>query len=47
MEQALAFKTKLENQARADKQELKNVENNASNRNGVLNAAAMGFYLYA
>jgi hypothetical protein len=47
MEQALVFKSKLENQARADKQELKIWENNASNRNGVPNAAAVGFYLYA
>jgi hypothetical protein len=47
MEQALDFKTKLENQAIADKQELQIWENNASNRNGVSNAADVGFYLYA
>jgi hypothetical protein len=47
MQQALVFITKLENQARADTQELKIWENNASNRNGVANAAAVGFYLYA
>jgi hypothetical protein len=47
MEQALDFKTKLQNQARADKQELKIWKNNASNRNGIPNVAAVGFYLYA
>jgi hypothetical protein len=47
MEQTLVFKTKLKNQERTDKQELKIWENNASNRNGASNAAAVGFYLYA
>ena len=47
MEQALVFIMKLENQARADAQELEIWENNASNRNGIANAAAVGFYLYA
>jgi hypothetical protein len=47
MEQALVFETKLENEARADKQELKIWENNASSRNGIPNIVAVGFYLYA
>jgi hypothetical protein len=47
MQQALVFIMKLKNQARADTQELKIRENNTSNRNGVANAAAVGFYLYA
>jgi hypothetical protein len=47
MEQALVYITKLENQESADKQELEIWENNASNRNGIANAAAVGFYLYA
>jgi hypothetical protein len=46
MEQALVFKLKLENQAWADKQELKILENNANSRNGVSNAADVGSYLY-
>jgi hypothetical protein len=47
MEQALVFITKLENQARADAQELQIWENNAINRNSVANAAVVGLYLYA